>query len=160
MSHVSGEIYLHINWHTKRNAPILQGLMEERAQAAIRDRCRQARGVLLHEIGGTDDHVHIVLEIEPNNNASLLVGQLKGGSSHDVNAQTQANGLHWQRGFGIKSFAEKGLPWVVDYIRRQREHHAKGTTIPKLEECGDEEDEDETKNKEYPQGNEPEPPEG
>ena len=58
----------------------------------------------------------------------------------------------------LKSFAEKGLPWVVDYVRRQRQHHANGTTIPKLEECGDKEDEDE--NKDDPQGDKPEPPEG
>jgi len=31
------------------------------------------------------------------------------------------------------SFGTKDLPWVVDYVRNQREHHACGTVQERLE---------------------------
>jgi hypothetical protein len=41
--------------------------------------------------------------------------------------------LEWQRGFGVVSFGKKQLPWVLQYIARQKEHHAAGRLQPRLE---------------------------
>jgi len=65
-AHVFHEIYLHANWHTKGDRPMLAGDMEGRVQQNIRQRCRQTKGVYVHEMGGTDDHVHVVFSIEPS----------------------------------------------------------------------------------------------
>ena len=35
--------------------------------------------------------------------------------------------------YGVLSFGEKNLSSVVNYIHRQKEHHAKGTLIPAME---------------------------
>jgi putative transposase len=133
--HVFHEIFLHINWHTKGDLPMLAGPMEKMIHDCITGRCKQTKGVYFHEIGGTDDHVHLVVDIEPFLTLSKWLGQIKGGSSHDINKQHGRTMLDWQRGYGIVSFGKRNLPWVLDYVRNQRAHHAKGTTQSRLEEC-------------------------
>jgi len=50
--------------------------------------------------------------------------------------------LDWPTGYGVVSFGTKDLEWVVNYIRNQKEHHKKGTTVKRLENIThDEEDE-------------------
>ena len=39
----------------------------------------------------------------------------------------------WQRGYGAFAVQPRGLDGVAAYVRNQREHHARGTTIRALE---------------------------
>ena len=39
------------------------------------------------------------------------------------------------------SFGTKDLKWVINYIRNQKEHHEKGTTVERLEKITHDEDE-------------------
>ena len=73
--------------------------------------------------------------MQPTLGISEFIGHLKGGSSHDVN---QAMGqrqkvVEWQNGYGVVSFGTRDLPWVIEYVRNQREHHARGTVQERLE---------------------------
>ena len=77
-AHVYHEIYLHLNWHVKDDRPSLTGEVEPVARRIITDRCRLVRGVCLHGINGTPDHVHLVINIEPFVTISELVKELKG----------------------------------------------------------------------------------
>jgi putative transposase len=131
--HVFHDICLHVTWHTKDNLPLLKGDVEQKVHEFIRRRCIQTKGVFLHGIGGTEDHVHIALTIEPFVNASDLIGDLKGASGREINKQEGAKALGWQRGFGVVSFGRKNLPFVVDYVANQKEHHGKGTIHERLE---------------------------
>src|SRR4051794_31814427 len=79
------EINLHIVWHTKESAPLLTPEVETVAHNAIRQRILQTRGVFFHEIGGTENHVHVAISIPPTLTISTFIGELKGGSSHTIN---------------------------------------------------------------------------
>lgn len=63
------------------------------------------------------------------------VGQVKGMAAHAVNNNVQdlEAVFQWQDGCGVVTFGEKQLPFVQDYIARQKTHHANGTTFAKLE---------------------------
>lgn len=39
-----------------------------------------------------------------------------------MNVLLRRGTLAWQTGYGVVSFGKRNLPWVVDYIRNQREH--------------------------------------
>jgi REP element-mobilizing transposase RayT len=132
-SHVFHEIYLHINWHTKDDQPLLEGQLEKDVHDHVTQRCRATKGVHLHGIGGTGTHVHLALAIEPFVNVSTLIGELKGSYAHDINRAHGAKVLDWQRGYGVVSFGKNSLPWVLDYIGDQREHHAQGKAFERLE---------------------------
>ena len=81
------EINLHIVWHTKQSLPLLTPTLEPIAHKSLRKRIIETPDVILHEIGGTENHVHIAVTIPPTLTISTWIGQLKGGSSHDVNQQ-------------------------------------------------------------------------
>jgi putative transposase len=131
--HVFHEIYLHLNWHTKDNSPLITPHLEPSVHDFLRERCQQTKGVYFHGIGGTTDHVHLAINIEPFVTISDLVGDLKGACSHIINEQQRMKALHWQRGFGVVSFGLKQLPWVQDYIANQKQHHAVGHVFDRLE---------------------------
>lgn len=98
-------------------------------------------GAFYHEIGGIETHVHVVVTVPPTLLISEFIGKLKGGTSHDVN---QALGhrqkeLQWQAGYGVVSFGTRDLKWVIEYVRNQREHHARGTISERLEQIDQDE---------------------
>jgi putative transposase len=129
------EINLHIIWHTKNSLPLLTQEIEPLAHRILKQRIIETPGAFIHEIGGIETHIHMAVTIPPTLTISEFIGQLKGGSSHDVN-QTLGRGqksLEWQAGYGVVSFGTRDLDWVVEYVRNQREHHARGTIHDRLE---------------------------
>jgi len=132
-SHVFHEIYLHINWHTKGDRPLLSAALEPEVHQRLRDRIRKTKGVYFHAVGGTATHIHLAVNIEPFVTISDLVGELKGACSREVNKARRRKALEWQRGFGVVSFGKRQLGWVKKYIANQKEHHAKGTAQDRLE---------------------------
>jgi putative transposase len=91
-------------------------------------------GTYFHDIGGTDDHVHLVVSVPPTLTPSEWIGRLKGASSHFINHEiANRKVLTWQAGYGVVSFGTRNLPWVVQYVRKQREHHARGQMRERLE---------------------------
>jgi putative transposase len=129
------EINLHFVWHTGDNRPILTPACEAVVYDAIRRKAASLRGVLVRAIGGTEDHVHVAVSIPPTLLISEFVGQLKGYSTWCVNQSSVLAGerFSWQAGYGVVTFGTRDLQWVVGYIARQKEHHAKGMTFPRLE---------------------------
>jgi putative transposase len=129
------EINLHIVWHTKNSMPLLTPQIEPLAHRFLKQRIIDTPGAFVHEIGGIENHVHLPVTIPPTLLISDFIGKLKGGSSHDVNqaAERGHKVLEWQVGYGIVSFGTRDLKWVIEYIRYQREHHARGTAHERLE---------------------------
>ncbi len=129
------EINLHLTWHTKDSVPLLAERVESLAHRCIRQKLVNTPGVFVHEIGGTETHVHVAITVSPTLLISEFVGQLKGTSSHEVNEQLGLHGkqLQWQAGYGVVSFGTADLDWVKEYIRNQREHHANGQIHDRFE---------------------------
>jgi putative transposase len=136
MSHnYYSEINLHITWHCKNSLPLLTPQVEPVAHRYVKDKAIKTPRVFIHEIGGTETHVHVAVTVPPTLTISEFIGQIKGVSSHDVNKQLGLRGkvLEWQAGYGVVSFGSGDLEWVNQYIRNQREHHACGKVYERLE---------------------------
>jgi putative transposase len=136
MSHnYYSEINLHLAWHAKGSLPLLTPQVEELVHRYVRQKIINTPGAFVHEIGGTQTHMHVAMSIPPTLLISEFVGQLKGASSHEVNEQLglRGNKLQWQVGYGVVSFGTGDLDWVRDYIRSQRDHHAHGRVHDRLE---------------------------
>ncbi|MEX0613355.1 MAG: IS200/IS605 family transposase [Pirellulales bacterium] len=129
------EIHLHLVWHTKLSRPLLSPQIEQLAYRALRHKIVEWPGAFVHELGGTETHVHLAVTIAPTVPISEFVGQLKGASSHEVNQQAGrgAKVLEWQTGYGVVSFGTKDLAWVNEYVHNQKEHHATGRIHDRLE---------------------------
>jgi len=140
---VYAEINLHITWHTKDNSPVLRDIVEDRLHRYLKHRALQTPGVIVHEINGMPDHVHLAVAIPPTVGISEWVGKLKGASAHHINHEIcNQKVLEWQTGYGVVSFGTKDLPWVVAYIQKQKSHHAGDTVQDRLERITQIEDED------------------
>ncbi|MEX2171583.1 MAG: transposase [Pirellulales bacterium] len=129
------EIHLHLTWHTKTSSPLQTPTIEPLAHRAIKHKIVDWPGAFVHEIGGTETRVHLAVTIAPTITICEFIGQIKGSSSHEVNQQVGRGGrvLEWQTGYGVVSFGTKDMPWVREYVRNQREHHASGRVYDRLE---------------------------
>ena len=128
------EINLHVTWHVKESLPIIIETIEPRLHHYLRNYALQTKGLIFHEFGGTETHIHIAVTIPPTLTISEWIGRLKGASSHYVNHElANRKVLDWQTGYGVVTFGTKDLHWVLDYIRNQKEHHRRGTTVERLE---------------------------
>jgi REP element-mobilizing transposase RayT len=75
-------------------------------------------------IGGTADHVHILIGMRPSQSLSDLMQNVKGCSSKWINENRLANGwFSWQEGYGAFSYSKDETPTIIRYIENQAEHH-------------------------------------
>jgi putative transposase len=130
--------YYHIVWATKHRAPLITPEVEAILFPVIVGKACEM-GAIVYALNGTGDHVHLAVAIPPRLAVASLVGDVKGRSSHVVNHQI-AGDFAWQTGYGVLTFSEKHLPWVVDYVRQQKEHHACQAIQFQLEVCPENDD--------------------
>ena len=136
------EINLHVVWRVKGDAPVLRDTVEAQLHRYLWERAAREADVRVHALGGTDNHVHLAVSVPPTLLISKWVGELKGGRAHFINHEiVNRKVLEWQTGYGVLSFGSKDLPWVVEYIQKQREHHARAATHDRLERAVAEEQE-------------------
>ncbi len=74
-------------------------------------------------IGGTTNHVHLLLAVPPALPLAKVIQDLKGNSSKWLNETS--HGPAWQSGYGAFSVSESRRQAVIDYIAAQEEHHRK-----------------------------------
>jgi len=136
------EINLHLVWHVKDDQPAISDEIKTPLYRCLRGRALQQPGLFVHDIGGTNDHVHMAVSIPPTLLLSEWIGELKGASAHYINHEVaNRKMLEWQSGYGIVSFGTKDVPWVLEYVRNQPKHHADGTTFERLEKAEADDDE-------------------
>ena len=127
------EINLHITWPVKGAQPVLVGEVEGHLHRHLQAQILKS-DVRLHGIGGTDDHVHIVVSVPPTLILSEWIGRLKGASSHFINHDIlNRKDLQWDEGYGVVSCGTKDIPWLVEYATTQRPRHAAGNVFDRLE---------------------------
>jgi len=123
-------IYYHLVWSTKNREPLINQALENRLFAYLTAKANRL-GCVIEAINGCEDHVHVVGSIAPKLSVAEFVQRLKGSSSHEFKE------LSWQRGYGVFSLGEKQRRFAINYVNRQKEHHANQTTNPWLERCDD-----------------------
>lgn len=122
------EINFHITWHTKDNFPFINSALEPDLWKFLKERVINSPNAYFHEVGGIQDHTHLAASFYPPFEIDRSIGEMKGASSHEF-----GKSLQWQSGYGIVSFGTKDLPWVVSYIRNQKERHKTGRISDRLE---------------------------
>jgi len=76
------------------------------------------------QIGGIEDHVHMLFGAPATLAPSKIAQVIKGGSSAWIHETFPAmRGFAWQDGYGAFTVSMSSVPDVAAYIRSQREHH-------------------------------------
>ncbi len=121
MSHAYARNYQHIVFATKGRRRFLKPAFRHDVYDNVRKTCRDY-GVSVMELGGTADHVHVLLNVPPKIAVSNLVRAMKANSSKWMNEHDHL--FAWQIGYGAFSVSESVVNSVVTYIRGQEEHHS------------------------------------
>jgi putative transposase len=80
----------------------------------------------LTEIGGVEDHVHILANLSPTIAISDSVREIKANSSKWFNELPEASRrFQWQKGYAAFTVSQSQVDKVQAYIQNQPEHHRK-----------------------------------
>jgi putative transposase len=121
MSHSYAHNPVHLVFSTKERRKIIPTISKAKLWAYLAGVCKNHR-IFVHEIGGMEDHVHMLIEIPLTLAFSDAIREIKTGSS-----QWMGRRFSWQVGFGVFGVSESNLNKVIRYIRNQEAHHRKMT---------------------------------
>ncbi len=126
--------YYHVIWATKHRAPLITPEIESFIISTIERKSTEMNSPIL-ALNSVADHIHVAVSISTSVAASQWIKQIKGVSAHDVNIEFPHLSTHfrWQQGYDVLTFGAKNLPFVTDYIARQKEHHNNNTFETYLE---------------------------
>ncbi len=121
MSHSYMHNPVHLVFSTKERRKLIPTESKTRLWAYLAGVCKNHH-IFVHEIGGMEDHVHMLIEIPLPLAFSDAIKEIKTGSS-----QWMGPRFAWQRGFGVFGVSESNVDKVIRYIRNQEAHHRKMT---------------------------------
>lgn len=115
--------YLHIVFSTKGRANLIPKVHLDKVHAYIVG-ILNANHCPSVQVGGTENHVHILCIISRTITIADLVKTIKASSSKWINEQQGgAHHFAWQEGYGCFSISQTHLDAVTKYISSQEEHH-------------------------------------
>jgi REP element-mobilizing transposase RayT len=115
----------HIVFGTKFRRNTIQSQFVERLYEYIGGTIRNRKGSLI-EIGGVEDHLHLLVGLPPTITVSDAVRDIKANASKWINEERERNPgekFEWQIGYGAFTVSYSHLETVQQYIRNQHEHH-------------------------------------
>jgi putative transposase len=124
MSTYSKLLY-HIVFSTKYRRKQIDAKIRERLYEYIGGTIRNREGSSI-EIGGIEDHVHILTGLSTKVCVSDLVRDIKSNSTQWMNdTLNTGRQFQWQKGYGVFTVSYSQLNVVRNYIVNQAEHHRK-----------------------------------
>ena len=78
-------------------------------------------------IGGTADHVHLLVGLKSSHRLDYFVRDLKADSSEWVHKEIDKRLFAWQKGYGAFSVSPSNIESVSRYVRNQEHHHRRKT---------------------------------
>jgi len=124
-SHSVYSIKLHIVFVTKYRRKTLSPELREYLRGAFAD-CLAAWRCSLLEFGGESDHVHLLVDIHPALDLSVLINNLKTASARRARARFAehlrpfyAQPLFWHRAYYVGSVGGATLETVRAYVEAQ-----------------------------------------
>jgi putative transposase len=125
MSHTYVSDLVHCVFSTKERRNIIQPDKQAPLWSYLGGIARK-NGFKAIAVGGTENHVHILLSLPPTMPLAKAVQLLKGGSSKWMN-ETGDKKFAWQEGYGAFTIGISQQSHTVSYINSQLEHHRKHT---------------------------------
>ena len=82
------------------------------------------RNVVVYRIGGMPDHVHLLVGLPSDLSVAKFVQELKSITSTWLQANSNFPAFNrWGKEYGAFTYSAKEKDVVINYIKRQKEHH-------------------------------------
>jgi REP element-mobilizing transposase RayT len=115
-------LYFHLVFGTKHREPTIDASWRSRLHDYLGGTARGLEATPLG-IGGTADHVHLLLRLKPVHRLSDLMREIKKTSSLWIHETVPLPSFAWQDGYGAFSVAASDTESVRAYIGNQEKHH-------------------------------------
>ena len=125
MSYISS--YFHCVFSTKERRRLITPTLRDRLWPFLGGIARKNKMKAI-EIGGMEDHVHILLSLPSTLSIAKALQLIKGGSSkwvHETFPEQRMFG--WQVKYGAFSVSVSQLETIIQYIKDLKEHHRQMT---------------------------------
>jgi putative transposase len=131
-------LFLHLVWATWDRLPLITPRIERRLYRCVENEARD-QGCAVLALNGVTDHVHLVISFPTTITIANLVKQIKGVSSHFVNAVLSPDTrFKWQGSYGAFTVSRWDVDKIVRYVKRQKEHLAANDLRAEWEEAFEE----------------------
>jgi putative transposase len=122
LAHTFSRNHIHLVFSTKDRRNIIAKEWQPQLWAYLAGICKNHEMIAL-AIGGTENHVHILLHLPPKLALAKAALLLKANSSKWM--AEQRKDFSWQEGYGAFSVSSSNLDQVAQYIQNQEAHHRK-----------------------------------
>jgi putative transposase len=128
MSQSLSRVLIHVIFSTKnRFAFLVDGELQKRMHAYIAGAFNEQDAPAI-EVGGAEDHVHILCVLSRNHSISEVIKEAKAHSSNWAkNLGGRCAKFSWQSGYGAFSVHQSQIGSIRRYIQNQAEHHRRKT---------------------------------
>jgi putative transposase len=123
MSHTYVSNLVHCVFSTKERRNLIPTEKQTRLWSFLGGIARK-NGFKAIAVGGTENHVHVLLSLSATMPLAKAVQLIKGGSSKWMN-ETSDRGFAWQEGYGAFTVGISQQAHTINYINSQAEHHKK-----------------------------------
>jgi putative transposase len=121
------QVYIHETFSTKDRRPLITGDLRDelyRYTATV----LKGLGCPAVEIGGAEDHVHILHRLSRTTSIAQVMEGVKKPTSRWMKGRGAGYGaFEWQPGYGAFSVSASLVPKVQAYIQNQEAHHKRQT---------------------------------
>jgi putative transposase len=117
-------LHYHLVFHTKENRPSIRAEWKYNLHAFLGG-CLKTGNAIPIAIGGTDDHVHLLIGLCATHTLADVVKDIKVASSKWVHQELGHKLFGWQNGYGAFTVGTPQLENVRRYVLNQEEHHRK-----------------------------------
>ena len=125
MANTYSQVHLHFVFAVQNRMSLIQDQWQNQLYKYITS-IAQDRGHKVLAIGGTKDHIHILMGFGLEQSISSLMLEIKRDSSAWINSRHFVMGsFSWQKGYGCFSYSKSQIPAVIRYIQGQEQHHSK-----------------------------------
>ena len=119
-------LHYHLIFSTKERRLLIADPWRGRLHAYLGGTVRTLDGVP-QAVGGTADHVHMLVGLRATHCLADVLREIKRPSSQWVHETLGVAEFAWQEGYGAFTVSASGIAAVKRYILRQEEHHRKKT---------------------------------
>jgi len=115
-------LHFHIVFSSKDRHPFIADAWRNRLYEYLGGLIRAADGIL-EAIGGTADHVHLLVGLRATHSLATFVQNIKQTSSSWIHETIGVKNFAWQPGYGAFTVSVSNCAAVKEYIANQMEHH-------------------------------------
>ncbi len=117
MANTYTSLHYHVIFSTKNREPWLVQSIEQRIWEFIGGIAR-AHGMTALQVGGVEDHIHVLVTAPPTIAPFKIAQFLKGDSSKWIHEEfSTLRHFGWQDGYGAFTVSKSNIPKVIKYIK-------------------------------------------